>query len=132
MNDIKNTILKTNNTGKLTTTIAKFAKLVKVNENCVFNILNTLVKESFLDYRIIGDNLAIQIINKEEFKAENQKVIESNVIICIKCRYMTNTRYSSEVINGVKYKKASCYCARESNPIWEKKSCKNFKNKFVR
>jgi hypothetical protein len=130
MDNIKNTILKNNNTGKFTTTTTKFAKFLKVNEDCVFNILSTLASESFLDYRIIGDELAIQIINKEGFKFERQKVIQSNVIICVRCKYKISTRYSSEVVNGVKYKRASCYCAKETDPIYEKKSCKNFKIKY--
>jgi len=131
MDNIKNTILKTNSTGKLTTTTTKFANLIKVDKGCVFDILNTLTEQSFLDYRLIGDVLAIYIINKEGFKFECQKVVKSNVIICVHCKYMTSTRYSSEVINGMKYKRSSCYCAREIGPIWEKRLCKNFKNKFI-
>jgi len=130
MDNIKNTILKTNNTGKFTTTTTKFAKFLKVNENCVFDILNTLVSESFLDYRLIGDDLAMQIINQECFKIELQKVKQSNIIICVRCRYCYNKRFSSQVIDGVKHKQVTCYCSKKQMPICEKITCDKFENKF--
>ena len=131
MDDIKNTILKTNKTGKLTTTTTKFANLIKVDKGCVFNILNDLESQAFLSYTLSDNALAIQIINKEGFKYECQKVIKSNVIICIYCQNKISTRYSSEVINGIKYKRASCYCSKTQGPIWEKKQCNKFVSKFL-
>jgi hypothetical protein len=131
MDDIKNTILKTNKTGKLTTTTTKFANLIKVDKGCVFNILNDLKSQAFLNYTLSDDALAIQIINQEGFKYECQRVIKSNVIICIYCQNKTSTRYSSEVVNGIKYKRASCYCIKTNGPIWEKKQCNNFISKFL-
>jgi hypothetical protein len=126
MDDIKNTILKTNSTNKLKTTQVKFANLLKVDRSRVFVILNTLEKQKFLTYGTKDDELHITILNPEGIIYKRQEVKQINKIICVSCGHRTRTHFNSQVINGIKYKRATCYCANRRGPIFEKLECAKY------